>query len=65
MGVARDQGAITIGFTGDQGGQLKELVDLCIQVPSPLIEQQEDIHLIIGARHLLGHSGAVYSGILG
>ncbi len=47
MNVARQQGAFTIGFTGDQGGRLKESVDLCIRVPSPKIEQQEDVHLIL------------------
>lgn len=45
--LARQQGATTIGFTGDQGGQLKAMVDVCIQAPSPRIEQQEDIHLIL------------------
>jgi D-sedoheptulose 7-phosphate isomerase len=47
LSVARNYGAYTIGFTGDNGGQLKEIVDLCIQAPSPRIEQQEDIHLIL------------------
>ena len=47
MQVARDHGATTIGFTGDQGGLLPAAVDLCIWVPSPYIEQQEDIHLIL------------------
>jgi D-sedoheptulose 7-phosphate isomerase len=47
ISVARQHGATTIGFTGDQGGQLKALVDICIQVPSPRIEQQEDVHLIL------------------
>ena len=47
MEVARQHGATTIGFTGDRGGQLKDRVDLCIQVPSPRIEQQEDAHVIL------------------
>lgn len=47
MEVARRQGATTIGFTGDHGGQLKDTVDLCIQVPTSRIEQQEDAHLIL------------------
>ncbi|MBI1879791.1 MAG: SIS domain-containing protein [Chloroflexi bacterium] len=47
MVVAHQRGATTIGFTGDQGGRLKEMVDLCVQVPSPRIEQQEDAHLIL------------------
>jgi D-sedoheptulose 7-phosphate isomerase len=47
MDVAHQHGATTIGFTGDQGGRLKDMVDWCIQVPSPRIEQQEDAHLIL------------------
>jgi D-sedoheptulose 7-phosphate isomerase len=45
--VARQQGATTIGFTGDQGGRLKDMVDICLLVASPRIEQQEDVHLIV------------------
>lgn len=45
--VARHYGATTIGFTGDQGGRLKDMVDVCLMAASPRIEQQEDIHLIV------------------
>lgn len=47
MEVARHHRAITIGLTGDRGGRLKDMVDLCITIPSPRIEQQEDAHLIL------------------
>jgi D-sedoheptulose 7-phosphate isomerase len=47
IAVARHHGATTIGFTGDQGGRLKDMVDVCLQAPSPHIEQQEDVHLIL------------------
>lgn len=47
MELARQQGATTIGFTGDAGGRLKAMVDVCLQVPTPRIEQQEDAHLIL------------------
>ena len=47
MAVSRQHGATTIGFTGDKGGRLKDTVDLCIRVPTPHIEQQEDAHLIL------------------
>jgi D-sedoheptulose 7-phosphate isomerase len=47
MAVARKHKATTIGLTGDQGGRLKDMVDLCIKVASPRIEQQEDVHLIL------------------
>lgn len=42
---------ITIGLTGFKGGQLKELVDHCLVVPSDSMEIVEDCHLIVD--HLL------------
>ncbi|MCG3208017.1 MAG: Phosphoheptose isomerase [Anaerolineae bacterium] len=47
MKVARAAGAQTIAFTGDIGGRLQDVVDLCIKAPSPKIEVQEDIHLML------------------
>lgn len=47
MKVARRAKAKTIAFTGDIGGKLQDLVDVCIKAASPRIEQQEDIHLIL------------------
>ena len=47
MDIARQNNAITIAFTGDKGGRLKDMVDICVIVPSPRIEQQEDIHLML------------------
>jgi len=44
---AREHSAITVGFTGRDGGRLKHLVDHCIFVPSDHIGQQEDAHLIL------------------
>lgn len=45
--VAQELGAVTIGFTGLEGGSLKELVDHCVFAPAHHIGQQEDIHLIL------------------
>lgn len=47
MKVALAAGAKTIAFTGDIGGQLQAMVDLCLRAPSPKIEIQEDIHLMM------------------
>lgn len=47
MQVAREHGAITIGFTGRGGGRLGRLVDHCILVPSDYILHQEDGHMIL------------------
>lgn len=49
--AACELGMTTIGLTGMGGGKLKDLVDLCLVVPSQRIEQVEDVHLIID--HLL------------
>jgi len=46
--VAREHGAVTVGFTGRDGGRLKDLADHCICVPSDHVGQQEDAHLILG-----------------
>jgi D-sedoheptulose 7-phosphate isomerase len=34
-------------LTGFQGGKLKDLVDLCLVIPSNSMEQIEDVHLVI------------------
>jgi NDP-sugar pyrophosphorylase family protein len=47
LSLARELGALTIGFTGDKGGQLAEQVDLCVYAPADYIGQQEDIHLML------------------
>ena len=47
MAVAQQHGATTIALTGDKGGHLQDMVDVCIKVPSPRIEQQEDLHLVL------------------
>ncbi|MCB0213552.1 MAG: SIS domain-containing protein [Anaerolineae bacterium] len=45
--VAHQNNAFTIAFTGDKGGKIKDMVDICVLAPTPRIEQQEDIHLIL------------------
>jgi D-sedoheptulose 7-phosphate isomerase len=49
--TAREMGLVTLGLTGFQGGKLKDLVDVCLVVPSNRIEQVEDAHMVID--HLL------------
>ena len=51
VGYAADQGAVTVGMTGFDGGQLSEMVDLHIHIPSHTIEQVEDLHLMV--EHLI------------
>lgn len=47
VGLARAVGATTIGFTGFKGGKVKDMVDICITVPSDSMDQIEDIHLLL------------------
>lgn len=44
---AKANGARTVGFCGHPGGKLAPLVDLKVIVPSALIGQQEDGHMIL------------------
>jgi D-sedoheptulose 7-phosphate isomerase len=44
---AKSQNAITVGFTGFDGGSLAALTDINIHVNSSIIEHVEDIHLIL------------------
>lgn len=48
---AKANGALTIGWTGFDGGALANEVDLWLNVPSYCIEQVEDVHLIL--EHML------------
>ena len=43
--VANKAGAVTVGFTGFDGGRLGDMVQIHVHVPSDSIEHVEDIHL--------------------
>jgi D-sedoheptulose 7-phosphate isomerase len=43
--VARKAGATTVGFSGFQGGLMKNLCDICVVVPSSDMQIVEDLHL--------------------
>jgi D-sedoheptulose 7-phosphate isomerase len=45
--AAKEKGAITVGFTGHSGGELKNLVDICCQVPSASTPRVQETQLII------------------
>lgn len=49
--LANEMGALTIGFTGFNGGNLSQLVDINLHVTSEVIEQVEDVHLVL--EHLI------------
>ena len=46
IAVARERGAVTIGFTGFDGGRLRGLVEHCFLVPSHDMQHVEDMHLV-------------------
>ncbi len=45
--LANERDAVTIGWTGNEGGRLAPMVDISIAVRGRCIEQIEDIHLIL------------------
>jgi D-sedoheptulose 7-phosphate isomerase len=47
VSLAKSANAVTIGFTGFDGGKLCSVVDINIHVNSNIIEHVEDIHLIL------------------
>ena len=48
---ANDEGALTIGLTGFDGGKMAQLAKICYVVPNQTMQQIEDIHLLI--EHML------------
>lgn len=45
--VAREAGALTIGFSGYDGGKLKPMVDISVHVPCDTMAMVEDVHLML------------------
>ena len=49
--VARELGLATLGFTGQNGGKMRNLVDLCLCVPSNTTPRIQEVHILVG--HIL------------
>ena len=49
--IAKEMGVQTIGFSGFDGGAMKDLCDLCVVVPFPNTQHVENFHLSLG--HLM------------
>lgn len=47
ISLAKTRNATTVGFTGFDGGQLAQMVDLNVHANSSIIEHVEDIHLML------------------
>ena len=43
----KSRGGKVIGFTGFSGGKLKELSDVCVNIPIDSYEKCEDLHMIL------------------
>ena len=50
-GIAKEHGVKTIGFSGYDGGAMKEICDLCLVVPVHNTQHVENFHLSVG--HLI------------
>lgn len=48
LNTAKQAGCITVAFTGKQGGQLRDMADSCICVPSDETARVQEGHIIIG-----------------
>jgi len=46
--AAREKGVITVGFTGESGGKMKELSDYLFNVPSKNTPRIQESHIMIG-----------------
>ena len=46
--AAKAMGVKTIGITGSKGGKLKELCDICINVPSDHTPRIQEMHIAVG-----------------
>ena len=46
--VGREQGVITVGFTGGSGGQMKSLCDFCVCIPSSNVARIQEGHELCG-----------------
>jgi D-sedoheptulose 7-phosphate isomerase len=49
--MARTMGLFTLGLTGRDGGQLRELAHLCLRVPSDHTPRIQEMHILLG--HIL------------
>ena len=47
VALARQLGGVTLGLSGFSGGELSQLVDIAVVVPSDCMEQIEDVHMTL------------------
>lgn len=49
--VAGGKGLVKVGFTGEGGGKVKEVVDYCVRIPSEDTPRIQEAHILVG--HIL------------
>ena len=45
---AQEEGMFTVGFTGRKGGEMADLCELCISVPSDVTARIQEGHILLG-----------------
>jgi len=48
FGVARDKGILTVGMTGQTGGDMLAVSDLCLRVPSTDTQKIQEAQIVLG-----------------
>jgi len=46
--AAREKGMVVIGLTGESGGKMRDLCDVCLCVPSTSTPRIQECHILIG-----------------
>jgi len=46
--IAKKKGLVTIGLTGESGGKMKGIVDLCLCIPSDNTPRIQEAHITVG-----------------
>lgn len=46
--LAKQKGLFTVGFTGKSGGKMKDIVDLCLCIPSDDTARIQEAHIMMG-----------------
>lgn len=46
--MAREKGIVTIGLTGETGGQMRDMVDICLCMPSKMTNHIQEMHIAVG-----------------
>ena len=46
--VAKEKGIATVAFTGEGGGKMKELADICLNVPASVTNHIQEMHIACG-----------------